>query len=429
MRGLIVDPARATEGLYRRFVRRAQLEGYLADHLYAGEPYLAFNAVVLTQREERLLSRLTESFGSAFLLAGRSLAARTAQLQDMGFPWVAAELLRAEVPREPVIGRFDFVRDRDEHWWLLEYNADTPSGVREAIIADQLVHRLLPEARGLRRPNAVLAELIVQTFVEDLARGLDHGAAFGIVTDAGELEDLAQMAFTEELLRRPLAERGVEVILADVDNLCLTRRGLVLGEKRVGALYRYYPFEVMFGTPAFAAIYEAVVSGKVRLINGLFGLLLQHKGLLCWLWEHRDDPLLTADQRWAIREHMPPTWPIARFPEHPRRASVVVKQVFGREGEEVRFAEDLTADRWRQLWRERTHVVQRRVAVAEMDVAVPTAAGLQVRRGHATVGSFTVGGRWAGFYTRFGTKIITARAKWLATLVEGSGKELEDDVS
>lgn len=416
MRALVADPSRVRAGLYRRFVRRAQLEGLLADHLYAGEPYLALNAVALTPEDSTLLSKLTELFSTAFDLAGRELAQDVSGLQEMGFPWVAAELLSAEVPRVPLLGRFDFVQDQDGRWWLLEFNADTPSGLREGIVVDRLVHELLPGARDLCRPNAGLAAAVADCFVRAV-QDLPPERALGIITDAGELEDLSQMVFTRDLAREALTGRGVLVALGDVNNLRETRGGLVLGRQPLGALFRYFPFEAMLGMPAFSAIYDAVADGKLRLLNGLYGLLLQHKGLIAWLWEHRDDPRLSPEERAAIRDHLPPTWSIAEYPAV-NDTPVVVKQVFGREGEEVFFSEDLTPETWAALRQRRTYVVQRRVPVAELDAAVWSSTGGETRRGHLTVGSFAAGGKWAGYYSRFGGKIITARAKWLATLVE-----------
>lgn len=415
MRALVADRSRIPDGLYRRFVRRAQVEGRLADHLYAGEPYLALNAIVIEPGDSERLARLTEVFSSAFDRAARRLAGDVSLLQEMGFPWVAAELLSGEQPRVPVLGRFDWVQDRDGRWWLLEFNADTPSGLREAAVADRLVHELLPEARCLARPSAGLVERVAEEVARAL-EGLPSGRALGLVTDAGELEDLSQMAFTRDVLTRSLGQRKTAVVLGDVDNLRLTSDGLVLGRQPLGALYRYYPFEGMLGLPAFSAVYGAVTEGKLRLLNGLYGLLLQHKGLIAWLWEHRDDRCFSDEERAAIHDHLPPTHQIVDGPAK-SDGSVVVKQVFGREGEEVFFSEDLSPDDWRALRQRRTYVVQRRIEVAELDAAVWSSSGPRIQRGHATVGSFAVGGKFAGYYSRFGGKIITARAKWLATLV------------
>jgi glutathionylspermidine synthase len=431
-----------SSALYRRFVRRAQVGGLLADHLVRGEPYLALDALVLDPSDDAALRRLTESFSSIFHKAGQAVAGNVPSLEELGFPWVAAELLRDELPRVPLVGRFDFVRDTAGHWWLLEFNADTPSGVREAIAVEGALCALRSDARDLLRPSLGLREALRSAFVREL-RDIRPGEALGLVTSAGELEDLAQMAFTRGVLVEPLAALGVPVVLGDIDNLRATRAGLVLGECRVGAIYRYVPFETTFGTPPFAALYDAVASRKVRLLNGLYGLLLQHKGLLAWIWTHRDDSCFTPAEQAAIREHLPETVGIREFAQaredsltltlsqrgwppdnrHPTPdtfppdpSSYVVKQVFGREGEEVFFGEEVDAAEWARFRREGTYVVQRRVAIEAIDAVVPTALGARVQTGYATVGSFAVAGAWAGYYTRFGGKIITSRAKWLATL-------------
>lgn len=415
MRALIETPARVTPGLYRRFVQRAQVAALLPDHLVVGEPYLALNAIVLEPAEAELLAELSARFASAFERAGRALCADVAGLIEMGFPWLAAELLAAEAPRQPIVGRFDFTRDERGHWWLLEFNADTPSGVRETIALDALVRELVVEARGLT-PRGELATALVDAFAAATA-GLAPGSGLGLVTSAGELEDLAQMAFTQRLLCHPLAERGIEVVLGDVHNLTLTRRGARLCGRPISGVYRYVPFETMLGTHAWAALFTPVAEGTLRLLNGLFGLLLQHKGLMAWLWEHRNADSLEGGERAAVRDHLPPTWRIGEQPAWMPRERLVAKQVFGREGEEVYFGEEMDEAAWRGLERQRTFVVQQRVQPQVLAAVVPTSTGPVLRHGHVSLGSFVVSGRWAGFYTRFGQRIITSRAKWMATLV------------
>ncbi len=419
MRVLLAEPEHESSDRYRTFIRRSQLEGMMADWLVEGEPYLACNAIALEPAESALLQHLTRVFSAVFARAGAAVAHDVAALVAMGFPWVAAELLAAEPIEPPIVGRFDFVRDADGRWWLLEFNADTPSGVREAIVVNRLVRATLPEAARLGAPNEGLADALVAAFSEALS-GLPPQSALGLVTSANELEDLAQMAFTRDLLAGPLAELGVKVVLGDANNLRPSRKGVSLCGEPVAALYRYVPFETMLGTPPFALIHDAVAAGHLRLLNGLGGLLLQHKGLLAWLWAHRDDPALESDERRAIVEHLPPTWVIDGCPPNVRQRDLVAKQVFGREGEEVYFGEDMTPAAWAMLRDRHTYVVQQRVQIGELKALVPTSAAPIATIGYATVGCYAVRGRWAGYYTRFGDKIITSRAKWLATFVEAS---------
>jgi glutathionylspermidine synthase len=239
------------------------------------------------------------------------------------------------------------------------------------------------------------------------------------VTTASELEDLSQMAYTAQILQPSLAQHGWDVILGDAGNLRLTRAGLTLRGQRIDALYRYLPFEAIFGTPTFVAMEEAAALGKVEILNGLYGLLLQNKGLIAWIWAHRDDPdLFDEEARAAIVGHLPGTWWIGEVPPEHTREGLVAKQVFGREGQEVFFGEDCSDEWWSTLTRRQTYIAQERVQVAQTRAVVQTSLGPELRDGYSTVGCFAVDGRFAGYYTRFGDKITTARSKWLATFAE-----------
>lgn len=417
MRALVASEEGVSAAMYQRFMQRAQLEGLFPDGLVRGEPYLALNALVLSQDDWTQIRQLTRTFCAALDRAARQLAQDVPALIELGFPWVAAELLAAETPRVPIIGRFDFAQDVDGRWWLLEFNADTPSGVREGIVVDRLVWQHLGSRASLVRPNRGLERALAKAFHGALA-GLPSGAALGLVTTASELEDLAQMAFTREFLKTSLAEMGIEIILGDIDNLHSTRSGLELLGRRLDALYRYVPFEGLLGSTAFACITEAGALGRARLLNGLFGLLLQNKGLMAWLWTHRSDSLFRPTERTAIAEHLPPTWLVADAPMASEGPELVAKQFFGREGEEVFFSEDLSDTQWAELRRLRTYIAQQRVEVASLVAALPGSLGQEVVEVGASVGAFAVGGAWAGFYSRLGGKVITSRAKWVATFVE-----------
>jgi glutathionylspermidine synthase len=206
-----------------------------------------------------------------------------------------------------------------------------------------------------------------------------------------------------------------------MDNLHLRQGRLWLIDRPVDALYRYYPFETLLGTQAFADLFAAVAGGRLRLLNGLRGLLAQNKGVLAWLWSHRDDRVLfTAEERRAIAEHLPAvTW----IDEHPQpsaaeRRELVLKQVFGREGEEVYFGERISDADWRRCRAWGSYVVQWRVRAEPLPAVIRTSSGPAIQSLWPAVGSFTAAGRWAGYYTRLGAPITSARAKYVGTFIE-----------
>jgi glutathionylspermidine synthase len=409
----------------------------MPDFLLYGEPYPCLNAVALARHEHRQLVEVTETFARIFEKAAAALAGDGAALERLGFPWVAAELLRLEQPAAPpILGRFDFLLDRRERWQLLEYNADTPSGARETVVVEPLIVHHLGSAgsvqrdgRSLRGTAGTLRLALVGAVRAALAAtiprpgGAGGGSATGrvtcgIMTDAGYNEDLAQGVFLARTLGVALAPDGVDLVLGDVDNLYLSRGRLMLYGRPLAALYRYYPFESLLGQQAFADLFTAVSTGRVQLLNGLTGLLVQNKGVLAWLWEHRDDPRFSVDERRAIREHLPPVYWIDAMPESLDRRRCVLKQVFGREGEEVYFGDAISAEDWERCRAWGSYVVQERVDAEPFPAVVRTSRGPEVRSVWAAVGSFTARSRWAGYYTRLDAPITTAHAKFVATVVE-----------
>lgn len=418
MRALLIDPVAVPDRRWRRFADRALFGGVFPDWLNKGEPYFSLNALVLTGEEGQALTRATNQLADVFLKATRAIAPDVDRLVSYGFPWSAAELLSQEPETPLVLGRFDFAPDAAGHWWALELNADTPSGLRESVALDALIHRWAPGADGLRRPSAGLGAAFARQVVAALETPGPPVERLGLVTDAAMVEDLAQFVFTRDLLAKVLAPRGVEVVLGDVDNLIWRRNRLCLLGRPIQALYRYYPFEALLGRPEFPAIYDAVFAGQLRLINGLRGLLAQNKAVIAWIWQHRDDPIFSVAERAAIRDHLPPTYQILDLPEDFDYRQAVVKQVFGREGEEVYFGDRLSREDWLLCRRWRSYIVQDRIFVPSIDAVLWRRGGPARETLWPGIGAFICGLRFAGIYSRFGGQIIDHSAKYVATFVE-----------
>lgn len=418
----------------------------MPDYAHYGEPYPALNGVVLSWEQHRSLVALTEHFARVFEKASTALARDPGALERLGFPWLARELLSLEStdgtagPPEPmVLGRFDFLLDDAGDWQLLEYNADTPSGPRETVEVEAAIAEHLSleggtnSTSGLDRSGPVLVQRVTRAVLEaldasgtndgsDRGRGTPETRVLGIMTDAGYAEDLAQTVFLARLLEEPLRRRGVKVVFGDVDNLSLSRGRLQLLGHRMDALYRYYPFETLLGQQAFADLFEVVTRGRLRLLNGLRGLLAQNKGVMAWIWKHRSDKaLFTSAERLAIREHLPPIHWVGDLPADPSAANVesrVLKQVFGREGDEVYFGDQMTPEDWARCYAWGSYVAQERVRSRPVAMVIQTSGGPEVRETWPVVGSFAARTRWAGYYTRAGGQITTGHAKFVGTFWE-----------
>ncbi|HEY7064361.1 MAG TPA: glutathionylspermidine synthase family protein [Chloroflexota bacterium] len=400
------------------YLHEAALRCFLYDNTVAGERYLALDALVLDRAAVDRLIVATEALGRAFARAARAVQRDRATLEQLGFPWAVAEMLLHE-PAAPFLsplGRFDFLLDAAGEWRLLEYNSDTPSGVRETIGAERLIYRALGQRGRHARLGARLAPRTRRAFARLLAAAPRPVRRLGLVTDAGYAEDLAQLLFLRDVLR-PL---GPEIVLGDVDNLAVRRgRVHVLGQE-VQALYRLYPVERLYGHPVFPGLMDAALAGRVWLLNPVAALLAQDKALLAWLWARRDSALFPPDERAAIARHLPETYLVTDAPADLDRRAFVVKEFFGREGEEVYFGDSIDDADWERCRAWRTFVVQRVVAGQEVDAVRWQDGGPVPGRGIPCVGSYLAGDRWGGLYVRLGGRITTNRAQHIGAFMEVS---------
>lgn len=413
------DEDRRTAGrTWGRLLDDAAFRAQMPDAVVRGQPYLSFNALVLTPDETRTLKALTETFAAIFVKAVAAMARDTEAVRAMGFPWAAAELLADEPDTTLLFGRFDWGLHPERGWQLFEFNSDTPSGLREAVVADTLLHRRIGAGtrRLSHRLNALLCTAVDRTLADFRQRTGNAVRTLGLVTQASYEEDLAQIVFMKDLLERHWsgwADAPV-VVPGDLGNLWIEGDDVLLLGERLDALYRLYPFERLYGHPVFAPLFEQVTAGRLCLLNGLRGFLPQSKGVLAWLWEQRDSVRFTRRERAAIRDHLPPTFRLAETPAGPRDRWIV-KEFFGREGEEVYRGGAMSESDWARCLGWGTFVAQEWVETVEVAGIAGGPGQSERTQDRVSVGSFVVDGRFAGCYSRAGGAVIDVNARYLAT--------------
>jgi glutathionylspermidine synthase len=397
-------------------VAAAGARHFNVDTWAAGRRYLSLTALALTPDEVAQLRALTNRFSTLFGRAVDGILADSDWWPSLAWPWPAIELARQE-PAHPgglasLFGRFDYLLDLSGNWQVIEYNADTPSGGREASGLEPAVARLFP---SLRRIESRLADRLARALVNRIRQHARPVRLVGIVSTHRWLEDLSQAVWLTRLLQRA----GQPALVGDINDLASRRGQITLRGQVVDALYRFYPIERLYRHPVFASLWEAAIDGRLLLLNGLRGFLGQSKACLAWLWANR--ALLPATDLVAVEQHLPRTV-LARNPEAPEFvADGVIKHVNGREGDSVVFGNALDMAGWRERLLEDGYVVQRAVDSPELiDVEVDDRSRLVrcVGGRYACVGGFAIGGRFAGCYTRLGGRITSARATYAATLRE-----------
>ena len=397
-------------------VRRAGYAAYNVDTFADGRRYLSLVVLALTLEEIGQLRNITCHASRLLNLAVKGILDDPEWWSALAWPWAAIEFARQEPPhpngQATLFGRFDCLLDQDGDWQVIEYNADTPSGGREAVGLEPPIARLHPQ---LHRPRPGLGPKLATTLIQRIREHPTPVKVVGVVSTHRWLEDIAQANWLAALLCRT----GQPALVGDVNDLVVQRGRVLLRGQPIDALYRFYPVERLYRHPIFAGLCEASIDGRLLLLNGLRGFLAQSKACLAWL--HANRSTLAPSDRRMIERHVPRTVMALDPSATGLVRDGVVKHVNGREGDSVVFGQSLDSAAWEARLLEGGYVVQRVVQSKVVDDIEVDDVQHEVRRisgRHACVGAFSVGGTFAGCYTRLDGPITSSRATYAATLAD-----------
>jgi glutathionylspermidine synthase len=348
---------------------RSKVEALGLDfHTTDGEPYwweaacYAFSAAEIDRIEEATdaLHQLCLEAVDRIVAAGDFARLH---IPEPFWSWVAASWRR----RDPdLYGRFDLVFDGGGPPKMLEYNADTPTALLEAAVAQWY---WLEEVKpGCDQFNSIHERLIAAW--DELRRQHPEtsGVHFAGVTD--EPEDLCTLDYMRDVCGQA-GWRTARLDIAQIgwDGHCFTD----LDEQPIAALFKLYPWEWML-RESFGA---RLRTDCTAFIEPPWKMLLSNKAILPILWE-------------MFPGH--PNLLPAAFARDKLAGACVEKPVHGREGARVRLlaAGDVGLGRDR---------------IYQAACPLPVFDGM-----HALIGSWVIAGKSAGIGLREDKAPITTNA-------------------
>lgn len=287
-------------------------------------------------------------------------------------------------------GRFDFAYDGEGDAKLLEYNADTPTGLLETGVfqwlwlEELLANGALP--RGADQFNS-LHDKLVAAF-SNIKDGRSYRLHVACAQDSEE--DRGTVAYLEECAQ----QAGITTRFLYVDEIGLTKAGkfVDLDNAPIETLFKLYPWEWIlredFG--------KAIPGCGTQFIEPIWKSLLSNKGLLPYLWR------------------MAPGHPNlvpAYFPDEAAAdlgGSYVEKPLFSREGSNIRLFE-----RGRAIgdtegpYGEEGFIRQQKITIPEFG------------HGHVIIGAWMVASEPAGMLVREDKSPVTGNlARFIPHFIE-----------
>lgn len=342
--------------------------------------------------EVEMLENVTEELHRMCIEAAKFLA--KGSFGDLGIGRPALKMAAASLERGDfdVYGRFDFAYDGVNPPKMLEYNADTPTGLIEAALAQwNWLEETMPE---MDQWNSI-HEALVKRWAQ--LRGTAETTPMLHVTHA-EVEGSGEDWMTAAYIMDTANKGGWDVQginISDIGWNSESNEFCDLDERKIEHIFKLYPWEQLMAEEFGANAREYPTS--TQWVEPAWKMLLSTKALLAALW------------------HLYPGHPnlLPTYMDSPRHMTEwVAKPLHGREGDNIRInAGDIQieqpGDYGAEGW-----VYQAWHPLADFDGNRPV------------LGSWTVGGESVGvgiresdgpvtdYYCRFVPNVINAPAPW-----------------
>ena len=232
----------------------------------------------LDEIEEDLEATTQELHALCLELVDRIVRDET-QLKRLRIPSHAWDVIAASwMRRDPSLyGRFDLAYDGKGPAKLLEYNADTPTSLVEASVAqwhwlEQLIaNDKLP--KNVDQFNSLHEKLVTRW------HEIGAGRFLHLVCMSGSPEDLTTVSYLEECARAA----GLATQLLDITAIGLlpTKNFIDPRGKSIELLFRLYPWEWMFADP----FGKTPAMRHTRFVEPPWKMILSNKAILALLWE------------------------------------------------------------------------------------------------------------------------------------------------
>lgn len=196
---------------------------------------------------------------------------------ELGISSEYAQLCRVSWERQDfsLYGRFDIAWDGKNHPKMLEYNADTPTSLLEAAVAQWVWLEDLALQMGWHQPDQFnsLHERLIEAFAK-----IQDGTPLYLATAQESLEDLRTIEYLQDLA----SQAGNITRFIYIEEIGWNGESFVdLVERPIHRMFKLYPWEWLM-REAFG---QHLLSEPWYLLEPAWKLILSSKGILPILWE------------------------------------------------------------------------------------------------------------------------------------------------
>lgn len=312
------------------------------------------------------------------------------------------ELVAQELTAQTAfISRLDWCMDTGGNWRILEVNSETPAGLMESVVLNDIIHSEL--AAHFHNPNEKLVLLIREAFkniVKDYEK-VKHVENIGFVSCAFS-EDWYDTQLVYELLK----DFPYNFISGEISGLETRDGKLCLYGKPLDAVYRYYPLDWLANDPYFEGV-TGTFMGSTPSINPPASFIPQSKAFFALMWELAGQGFYSRGEKDLIEKYVPRTTLSAKKMKD--IDNYCIKPFFGREGQQITFS--FSGEKTEQ----KNSVFQEWVDSQTLPLKLFTTVYSAQYAACPVVGTYMINSKFGGIYTRAGSRITDRQAVYIPT--------------
>jgi glutathionylspermidine synthase len=303
------------------------------------------------------------------------------------------------------VGRMDWVLDSKGCLKLLEFNSETPAGLMESTVLNEYIQREL----GIedKNPNTEMKQMIRECFLKiigDYKKHLDI-ENIGIVTSS-----YSEDWFNTTIIYDQLKNTCFNIQIGEISGLSAKKGKLQLYGTQIEAVYRYYPLDWLDKDDYFAGVIDGLKYNSLS-INPPSTLISQSKAFFALVYELMYKGFFNEEENELIKRYIPRT---ALLPHKSFEGFYCAKPYFGREGAEVAFSFKETF----AMPKEEDFIFQEWIDIQPVSLDIHTISSVKQEIAYPILGTYVIGDKFGGIYTRAGGSITNKWAIYLPTYVE-----------
>lgn len=291
------------------------------------------------------------------------------------------------------VARLDWAIDRDRNIKLLEINSETPAGICESAILEEIIcnnDNYIGTSRNLKSNVKEVANKIINYYKQYISCRTKIKVAF---LTLNYYEDFITTKTIMNILKNI---EGIECVIGNIYDLEEKADGVYLYGEKIHVIYRHYPLQWIYEDSNLKWLSKHI-NEDVFFINSPKSIVTQSKGFFAIIYELLKHNFYTDYEKLFIKKYVPYT---TYDMEYIDSNDFIIKPLLEREGLGVRFSSSISE-------------------IPDDDVIFQEKVFIEpIHDKFLIFGAYMIEGKFSGIYCREGKEITTNDCRWMPLYIK-----------